>query len=172
MQLCIFYWVVSDILLHQWFCRVRLTWHLVSAFTRYLQAKESSHHLLSNKSEKEKRKKKRKKERQKEREPINNWMNEFEWINLITDSWYTTYNWNRTWGTSTSYYRGIFGNNQHPHKVCIPFCRCTYLHGMSSYNWHQLWAQTEPVNISGYNPPINFRATFWLFYVTWFKFSG
>lgn len=159
MQLCIFYWVVSDILLHQWFCRVRLTWHLVSAFTRYLQAKESSHHLLSNKSEKEKRKKKRKKERQKEREPINNWMNGFEWINLITDSWCTTYNWNRTWGTSTSYYRGIFGNNQHPHKVCIPFCRCTYLHGMSSYNWHQLWAQTEPVNISGYNPPINFRAT-------------
>ena len=159
MQLCIFYWVVSDILLHQWFCRVRLTWHLVSAFTRYLQAKESSHHLLSNKSEKEKRKKKRKKERQKEREPINNWMNGFEWINLITDSWCTTYNWNRTWGTSTSYYRGIFGNNQHPHKVCIPFCRCTYLHGMSSYNWHQLWFQTEPVNISGYNPPINFRAT-------------
>lgn len=159
MQLCIFYWVVSDILLHRWFCRVRLTWHLVSAFTRYLQAKESSHHLLSSKSEKEKRKKKRKKERQKEREPINNWMNEFEWINLITDSWYTTYNWNRTWGTNTSYYRGIFGNNQHPHKVCIPFCRCTYLHGMSSYNWHQLWFQTEPVNISGYNPPINFRAT-------------
>ena len=142
-------------------CRVRLTWHLVSAFTRYLQAKESSHHLLS--SEKVKKKRERKKGRKKDRKKGNQltieWMNEFEWINLITDSWYTTYNWNRTWGTSTSYYRGIFGNNQHPHKVCIPFCRCTHLHGMSSYKWHQLWFQTEPVNISGYNPPINFRAT-------------
>lgn len=160
MQLCIFYWVVSDILLHQWFCRVPS--HVTLSFgvhTLPASKRKLPSFTKQWKSEKEKRKKKRKKERQKEREPITNWMNEFEWINIITDSWYTTYNWNRTWGTSTSYYRGIFGNNQHPHKVCIPFCRCTYLHGMSSYNWHQLWFQTEPVNISGYNPPINFRAT-------------